>query len=73
MLLLLAAATKGKGWHRGIVVATDCFMARWQKDDADRSWLRPAATNAKNGDKGKTTARGGGGVLGCSLPWSFDH
>ena len=32
-------------------------MARWYRDEAQRSWLRHAAEDANSGDKG----RGGGG------------
>ena len=35
-------------------------MARWHRDEAERSWLRHAAEEAKLGDKGK----GGGGERG---------
>ena len=37
-------------------------MARWHRDEAQKSWLRRAAEDAKNGDKG----RGGGWRGSCS-------
>ena len=37
-------------------------MARWHRNEAQKSRLRHAAEDAKNGDKG----RGGGGRGGCS-------
>ena len=30
-----------------------CFMARWNKNEAQRSRLRHAAEDVKNGDKGR--------------------
>ena len=50
------AAKKSGKWYRGVVEAADCFMARWDRDGAQKSRLRHAAQDAKNGDKG----RGGG-------------
>ena len=37
----------------------DCFITRWYGNEAERSWLRLAAEDAKSGDKG----RGGAAVL----------
>ena len=45
------AAKKSGKWYRGLVEATDCFMARWHRDEAQRSRLRHAFQDAKNGDK----------------------
>ena len=53
------AAKSGK-WYRGVVDAADRFMTRWHKGEAEKSWRRHAAENAKNGDKGKTWGRGEG-------------
>ena len=53
------AAKKSGKLYRGLVEAADCFMARWHRDEVQRSRLRHAAEDAKNGDKGR--AGGGGG------------
>ena len=58
MLRPTAAQTCGK-WYRGVVEEADCFMARWHRDEAESSWLRHAAEDAKSDDKGK----GGAAVL----------
>ena len=38
---------------REVVEAVACFMARWHMDEAESSWLRHAAEDAKSVDKGK--------------------
>ena len=45
------AAKKSGKWYGGVVEAADGFMARWHRDEAERSRLRHAAEDAKNGDK----------------------
>ena len=50
------AATKSEKCYREVAEATGCFIARWHRNDAQRSRLCHAAEDAKNGDKG----RGGG-------------
>ena len=54
------ATKKSRKWYRGVVEAAECFMARWQMNEAQRSRLRHAAEDAKSGDKGW---RGGAAVL----------
>ena len=44
---------KSGTWIRWVVEAADCFMARWRKGEAERSWIHHAAANAKSGDKGR--------------------
>ena len=53
------AAEKSGKWYRGVVEATDCFMARWHRNEAQRNRLRHAAEDAKSGDMG--TGVGGRG------------
>ena len=50
-------AKKGAKWYRGVVEAAECVMARWHRDEAESSWLRRAAEDAKSDEKGK--GRGG--------------
>ena len=53
-VLWAKAAKKSGKWCRGVVEAADCFMARWHRDEAQRSRLRHAvAKDAKNSDKGR--------------------
>ena len=47
-----AAKNSGK-WYLGIFEVTDCFVARWHRDKAQRSRLRHAAEDTKNGGKGR--------------------
>ena len=47
------AAKKSGKWCKGVVEAADCFMARWHRDETQRSRLRYAAEDAKSGDKGE--------------------
>ena len=47
------------GSGRGVVEAADCFMARQHRGEAERSWIRHVAQDAKNGGKG---GGGGGGA-----------
>ena len=51
-----AAKKSGKWYYRGVVDAADRFMTRWHKGEAEKSWLRHAAEDAKS-DKEK---EGGG-------------
>ena len=37
----------------GVVEAAECCMARWHKDEAEGSWPRHAAEDAKSDDKGR--------------------
>ena len=54
-------ANKGGKWYRGVVEAADCLVARWHRDEAERSWLRHAAEDAKSDGRGK--GWGGASVL----------
>ena len=47
------AAKKSGKWYRGVVEAADGFMTRWQRLEAEKSWIRHAAEDAKSGDKRK--------------------
>ena len=38
-------------------------MTRWHRDEAERSWLRHAAEDAKSDDKGRGEGEGGAAVL----------
>ena len=49
-------AKKRGVWYRGVGEAADHFMARWHRAEAERSWLRHTAEDAKRGDQ----ERGGG-------------
>ena len=60
-LLWPRVAKKTGKWYRGVVEAGDCFRSRWHRVEAQKSWLRHAAEDAKNGDK----RRGGGGRGSC--------
>ena len=58
--------TKQAGkWYRGIVKATDCFLARWHRDEVEKIWSQRAKeNNDKKGEKEKgwgQRERGGGG------------
>ena len=44
------ADKKSGKWYRGIVEAADCLMARWHRDEAQRSRLHHAAKDAKSGE-----------------------
>lgn len=44
---------KGEQVATGVHRAADCFMARWHRDLAERSWLRHTASNTKSGGKGQ--------------------
>ena len=54
-------AEKSGKWYRGVVEAADCFMARWHRDESQRSWLRHAAEDAKSRDE--RGGKGGAAVL----------
>ena len=58
-MLLPTAAKQGRKWYQGVVEAAECLMTRWHRDEAESSWLRHAAEDAKSDDKG----RGGAVVL----------
>ena len=45
------AAKEGGQGYRGVVEAAECFM-RWHRGEAESSWLRHAAEDAKS-DKGR--------------------
>ena len=47
-----SAANKGGKWYPGVFGAVECFMARWHRDEAQRSRVRQAAEDARNGDTG---------------------
>ena len=51
------AAKKGGKCYRGGVEAAECFM-RWNRGEAESSWLRHAAEDAKSDNKG-----GGGSAV----------
>ena len=52
-VLLPTAAKKGGKRYRGVVETAECFMTRWHSDEAESSWLRHAAEDAKSDDKGR--------------------
>ena len=54
--LLSTAAKKGDKWYRGVGEAADCFMARWHRDEVEKSWLR----TPQRAPRVKTKKRGGG-------------
>ena len=51
------AAEKSGKWCLGVVEAADRLMKRWHKGEAEKSWLRHAAEDAKTGDKRKPEGR----------------
>ena len=57
------AANKGGKCYRGVVEAAECFMTRWQRDEAENSWLRHATEDAKSEDKGRGGGKGGAAVV----------
>ena len=60
--VLWPRAAKNIGsWHRDIVDAADCFMTRWHRGEAEKSWQHLTAENAKSSNQGKPWGRGGGG------------
>ena len=48
---------KGGKWYRGVFKAAECFMTKWDSDEAESSWLRHVTEDAKSDDK----ERGGEG------------
>ena len=48
------------GRGRWIVDAADRFMTRWHRGDAEKSWQRLTAEDAKSSNQGKPGGRGGG-------------
>ena len=61
MLSQRAAKRSGKR-YRGVVEAAGCSMARWHRNEAQRSRLRHAAEGSESGDKGR------GAVVLIQLP-----
>ena len=57
-----AAKESGNG-RRGIVDAADRFMARWHRGEAEKSWQRLTAEDAKSSNQGKPGGRGGGAAV----------
>ena len=53
-------AKKSGNWHGGIVDAADRFMARWHRGEAEKSWQRLIAEDAKSSNQGKPGGEGGG-------------
>ena len=47
------AVKKSGKWCRGVVEAADCYMMRWHRGEAMRSWLRHPAQDAKGDEKGR--------------------
>ena len=56
-MLSPTAAKEGVQGYRGVVEAAECFM-RWHRGEAESSWLRHAAEDAKSDNKG-----GGGSAV----------
>ena len=56
-VLWTRTAKKSEKWYRGVVEAADYSMAMWHRVEAERSWLRHAALDARSSDQ----SRGGGG------------
>ena len=54
------AAEKSGNWHRGIADAADRFIKRWHRGEAEKSWQRLTAEDAKSSNQGKPEGRGGG-------------
>ena len=55
------AAKNSGNWHRGIVDAADGFMTRWHRGEAEKSWQRLTAEDAKSSsNQGKPGGRGRG-------------
>ena len=59
-VLWFSAAEKSGKWYRVVVEAAEYFMARWNRDEAESSWLRHAAEDAKSNVKEKAGGGGGG-------------
>ena len=57
------AAKKSGNWHLGIVDAADRFMTRWHRGEAEKSWQRLTAEDAKSSNQGKP----GGGWEGAAV------
>ena len=55
-----SAAKKSGNWQRGIVDAVDRFMTRCHRGEAEKSWLRLTAEDAKSSNQGKPGVCGGG-------------
>ena len=53
-------AKKSGKWYWGVVDAADRFM-RWHRGEAEQSWRRHAAEDAKSGDKGRPEGQAGRG------------
>ena len=64
------AAKKCGKWYRGVVEAAECFMTRWQRDEAESSWLRHTTEDAKSDDRGKN---GGGAAVPILLSMNSER
>ena len=53
----------GGKWYRGVVEAAECFMTRWHRDEAERSWLHHTTEDAKSDDRKGRGGKGGAAVL----------
>ena len=57
------AAKKGGKWYREVVQSLECFMTRWQKDEAESSWLQHETEDAKSDDQGRAGGKRGAVVV----------
>ena len=57
--MLWPRASKSGNWHKGTVDAADRFMTRWHRGEAEKSWQRLTAEDAKSSNQGKPGGRGG--------------
>ena len=53
------ANKKSGNWYREVVDAAGCFMTKWHRTEADKSWLIQATVGTKNSNKGKLEEGGG--------------
>ena len=59
------AAKKGDKRYSGGVEAAECFVARWHRDETERSWPRHGQDEPKSSGKMKIAGEGGrGGRVG---------
>ena len=57
-MLWPTAAKKGGKWYWGVVEVSECLITRWQRDEAESSWLRHASEDTKSDDKGRRGRKG---------------
>ena len=61
--MLWPRAAKSGNWHRGIVDAADRFIKRQHRGEAEKSWQRLTAEDAKSSNQETPGGSGGEAVV----------